>query len=102
MVVLTLSLFYLSVAEVQQLDHRAVRENSTETPQIKTACACAADIAGSQNNYQLAVLLRELEAKLRHTEKQLEDLRGEVKGKNIHNCRLSIAVVYIWFRYGCL
>ncbi len=40
----------------------------------------------SQENYgQVFAILRELEAKLRNTEKQLEDLRGEVQGKNIHN-----------------
>lgn len=81
---LTLSLFYISVAEAQQLGRRAGENNSTETPNIESACVCAADITGSEKNYcQLAVILRELEAKLQNTEKQLEELRAEVQGKNI-------------------
>ncbi|XP_033506755.2 complement C1q-like protein 2 [Epinephelus lanceolatus] len=78
--VLTLSLLYLGMAEVQQLDHRAEEGNSTEIPTIKPACLCAGDITGSQkNSCQLVVMLRELEAKLKNTEKHLEDLRGEVQ-----------------------
>ncbi|XP_044075231.1 complement C1q-like protein 4 [Siniperca chuatsi] len=80
---LTLSLFYLSVAEVQQLDHRAA-EGKREIPEIKPSCPCAGDITGSQENYcQLFVILRELETKLKNTEKQLEDLRGEVQGNQV-------------------
>lgn len=82
--VLTLSLFYLSVAEVQQLDHRAGEGNGTKINNIKPTCPFAGDITGSQKSYcQLFVNLKELEAKLKNTEKQLEDLRGEVQGKNI-------------------
>ena len=77
--VLTLSLFYLSVAEVQQLDQRAEEDNGTD---VEQASVCGGDVTGSRTNGQLVVILRELEAKLRNTEKQLEDLRGEVRGKN--------------------
>ena len=64
------------MADIQQLDQRAEEDNHTNV--------CGGDAAGSQKNYfQLVVTLRELEARLRNTEKQLEDLRGEVRGKNI-------------------
>ncbi|XP_036939950.1 complement C1q-like protein 2 isoform X2 [Acanthopagrus latus] len=70
--VLTLSLFYLSVAEVQQLDQRAEEDNGTD---VEQASVCGGDVTGSQKNYcQLVVTLREQEARLRNTEKQLEDL----------------------------
>nr|XP_033505964.1 cerebellin-4-like [Epinephelus lanceolatus] len=85
--VLTLSLLYLGMAEVQQRDHRAEEGNSTEIPTIKPACLCAGDVTGSQkNSCQLVVMLRELEAKLKNTEKHLEDLRGEVQA-----CRGKVA-----------
>ena len=77
--VLTLSLFYICMA-----DHRAESGNSAQIPNMDPACVCAGDVAGSQkNNCHLVVTLRDLEARLRNTEKQLEDLRGEVRGKNI-------------------
>jgi len=74
--------FYLSAAEVQLVEHRAGEENITETLTVssKPACFCAADI--ESQNYIL-VLLRELEAKLQNTEKQLEDLRREVQGDKV-------------------
>ncbi|XP_036939948.1 complement C1q-like protein 2 isoform X1 [Acanthopagrus latus] len=78
--VLTLSLFYLSVAEVQQLDQRAEEDNGTD---VEQASVCGGDVTGSRTNSQLVVILRELEAKLRNTEKQLEDLRGEVRGNRV-------------------
>ena len=80
LVVLIPSLFYLCVAEVQQLDQRAEEDNGTN---VEQASVCGGDVTGSQNYWQLVVILRELEAKLQNTEKQLEDLRGEVRGKNI-------------------
>ncbi|XP_049888903.1 complement C1q-like protein 2 [Epinephelus moara] len=68
------------MAEVQQRDHRAEEGNSTEIPAIEPACLCAGDVTGVQkNSCQLVVMLRELEAKLKNTEKHLEDLRGEVQ-----------------------
>ncbi|XP_068557594.1 cerebellin-1-like [Cebidichthys violaceus] len=82
--VLTLSFFYLSVAEVQRLDHRAGESNSTESPNIEPSGICSCDMTGSQkNSCQLVVILRELESKLKNTEKQLEDLRKEVQGKRV-------------------
>ncbi|XP_067461805.1 complement C1q-like protein 2 [Thunnus thynnus] len=79
---LTLSFCYLSVAEVQLVDHRAGEENTTEIPSSEPECFCAADdITGYKKNFW--VILRELEAKLKSTEEQLEDLRGEVQGKRV-------------------
>ncbi|KAM8728485.1 cerebellin-4-like [Acanthopagrus schlegelii] len=78
--VLTLSLFYLSVAEVQQLDQRAEEDDGTN---VEQASVCGGDVTGSKTNGQLVVILRELEAKLRNTEKQLADLRGEVRGNRV-------------------
>lgn len=75
-VVFSLSFFWLSVAEVQQLDQRGEEANNTLSPSIKSACSCAHDI--------LFVILRKLEAKLQNTEKQLDDLRAAVQGKNMH------------------
>ncbi|XP_059201128.1 complement C1q-like protein 2 isoform X2 [Centropristis striata] len=73
--VLTFSLVYLSVADVQQLDHRAGEDNGTEIPNMEKASACAGGLTGS--------ILRELETKLKNTEKQLEDLRGVVQGNRV-------------------
>ncbi|TDH05501.1 hypothetical protein EPR50_G00122970 [Perca flavescens] len=75
--VLTLSLFYLSVAEVQQLDDQAEQVPSMEIPNVERTCPCAGDVTGSQIN------LRDLEAKLKNTEKQLEDLTREVRGNSV-------------------
>lgn len=81
--VLTVSLFYLCVAEVSQLDGQAGEANPTESPVINAACS-----AGNEKNYiQLALMLKELEAKLKDTEKQFEkklaNLRLEIQGKII-------------------
>ncbi|XP_030259455.1 complement C1q-like protein 2 [Sparus aurata] len=80
LVVLIPSLFYLCVAEVQQPDQRAEEDNGTN---VERASVCGGDVAGSQNYWQLVVILRELEAKLQNTEKQLEELRGEVRGNRV-------------------
>ena len=78
-------LFYLSVAEDLQLDQGEGEDNSTTILNFEPTCACADDTTGSQqgNSFQFFVVLRELEAKLKNTEKQLEDLRQEVRGTNI-------------------
>nr|XP_046264106.1 complement C1q-like protein 2 [Scatophagus argus] len=70
-VVLALSFSCFSVVEVQPLDHEAGEGNSTEIHSI------------DENGCQLAVILRELEAKLRNTEKQLQDLRQEFQGNRV-------------------
>lgn len=88
---LTLSLFYLCVAEVQQPDDQAGEINNSKNSNTESACVYAGNVTESQkNNCQLVVILRELEAKLRSTEKQLDDLRREVRGKNILNIHKSI------------
>lgn len=88
---LTLSLFYLCVAEVQQPDDQAGEISNSKNSNTESACVCAGNVTESQqNNCQLVVILRELEAKLRSTEKQLDDLRREVRGKNILNIRKNI------------
>lgn len=79
--VLGLSFFYLCVAEVQQLDQQGEEENSTVSNSIEPACTADCDKTGSQeSNFQL---LGDLEAKLKNAEKQLDDLRRTVQGKNI-------------------
>ncbi|XP_010794040.1 complement C1q-like protein 4 [Notothenia coriiceps] len=73
-----------SAAEVQQLDDQEGGSSASGTPNIESARDCAGDIIGSQNNCcQFFVILRQLEAKLKNTEKQLEDLRGEVRGQRV-------------------
>ncbi|XP_019117718.1 complement C1q-like protein 2 [Larimichthys crocea] len=68
---LTFFLFCVAVAEVQQPVHNVrVRKRSISQGSEKTNC-------------QLILILRELEAKLRNTEKQLEDLRAEVRGTRV-------------------
>ncbi|XP_031136844.2 complement C1q-like protein 4 [Sander lucioperca] len=82
--VLTLSLFYLSVAEVQQLEYQAEQGPSIEIPNVERACPCADDVTGSQKNRcHLFDILRDLEAKLKNTEKQLEELKREVRGNGV-------------------
>ncbi|KAM7379264.1 hypothetical protein PAMP_004829 [Pampus punctatissimus] len=73
---LTLSFCYLSVAEVQLAEHR--EENTTETPSSEPACFGTDDILKN-----FLVILREQEAELKNVKKQLEDLRGEVRGNRI-------------------
>lgn len=80
---LTLSFCYLSVAEVQLVEHQAGEENAAEIHSSEPACFCAGDLTGSQKS--IWVILRDLEAKLENTVKQLEDLRGEVQGKKNKN-----------------
>ncbi|XP_038574113.1 complement C1q-like protein 2 [Micropterus salmoides] len=81
---LTLFLFYLCVAEAQQLVTGAGESNSKEIPKIKSPSPRAGDIIGSRENCcQLGAFLRELEAKLKNTEKQLEDLKGVIQGNRV-------------------
>uniref|UniRef100_UPI0037E80719 complement C1q-like protein 4 n=1 Tax=Semicossyphus pulcher TaxID=241346 RepID=UPI0037E80719 len=83
-VALALSLFYLSVAEVQALQQLDQDDNCTKIPDIEPACVCADDPAVSQEKYyQLVIILRELKARQKNTESQLEDLRAEVKGNRV-------------------
>lgn len=85
LMVLTLSVFCLSVtaaqqkhvAEVQQQKHQAGEDKNGASVERGSACA-----ANQQNCCQL-VFLRELEDKVRNTEKQLEDLRREVRGTRV-------------------
>lgn len=83
--VLTVSLFYLCVAEVSQLDGQAGEANPTESPVINSACPCAEETAG--NYIQLALMLKGLEAKLKDTENQFEkklaNLRSEIQGSRV-------------------
>lgn len=81
---LTFSLFYLCVAEVQQQDNQAGECKGTKIRNVEIAFACADDTTESQvSNCQPALILRELEAKPKNTEEQFEDVRGEVKCKTI-------------------
>uniref|UniRef100_A0A3Q0R712 Cerebellin 7 n=1 Tax=Amphilophus citrinellus TaxID=61819 RepID=A0A3Q0R712_AMPCI len=82
--VLILSLFYLCVAELSQLDGETGEADTTESPIIKPACPCAGDTISD-----LVLMLKELEAKLKNTEKQLEEkwenLRSGIPGKDTLN-----------------
>ncbi|KAM7400733.1 hypothetical protein PAMA_005089 [Pampus argenteus] len=73
---LTLSFCYLCVAEVQLVEHG--EENTTETPISESACFGSDDILKN-----ILVILREQEAELKNTKKQLEDLREEVRGNRV-------------------
>ncbi|XP_037315480.2 cerebellin-4-like [Pungitius pungitius] len=78
--VLTFSLFYLSLAEEHQRDHNDPESKSTQIPGIIRS----SNITGSKESpSQLFAILRELESKLRNTEKQIEDLRKEVQGNRV-------------------
>ncbi|KAK2822340.1 hypothetical protein Q5P01_022405 [Channa striata] len=77
-IVLSFSFFYLCVAEVQQLDQK------DENGGIEPACDGGIDQTEDNKRYvQLSSSLRELEAKLKNTEEQLQDLRGSVQGKKV-------------------
>lgn len=97
--VLTVSLFYLCVAEVSQLDGQAGEANPTESPVINSACPCAEETAG--NYIQLALMLKGLEAKLKDTENQFEkklaNLRSEVQGKIIpYSCEFLFHLFHVF------
>ncbi|XP_061587097.1 cerebellin-4-like [Cololabis saira] len=74
---LTLSLLQLCVAEIS--NNQAEKANHTEGTSTQAACSCAADTTWNQKSYcQLFDIIKELEAKLKNTEKQLEDLASKV------------------------
>ena len=79
MVVLGLLLFTLCVAEDLQLDQQAGDTESIHSPSIESACHCESQ---NLNDYFLNAL-KELEAKQRNSEIELEDLRRELKGKSV-------------------
>ncbi|XP_034558780.1 complement C1q-like protein 2 [Notolabrus celidotus] len=82
--VAVLTLFLCSVAEVQLLQQPVQEVNCTKIPDIDPACVCADDIAGGyEKHYPLIAILKELQDKLSNTEKQLEDLRAEVRGNQV-------------------
>ncbi|XP_047445633.1 complement C1q-like protein 4 [Mugil cephalus] len=71
-----LSLFYLCVADIQQLDDQA--------PTIKAAPSGDAVTSERQNNQcEFVVVLRQLEAELRNTQEQLDNLRSQVEGGRV-------------------
>uniref|UniRef100_UPI0037E75FA4 cerebellin-4-like n=1 Tax=Semicossyphus pulcher TaxID=241346 RepID=UPI0037E75FA4 len=76
--VLVLSLFYLSVAKAQKLDHAEEEGNDLQTSNIDPAMA-----GNLKDNIPIFIPLKELEAKIRNTERQLEDLRREVRGNRV-------------------
>ncbi|XP_062260945.1 complement C1q-like protein 2 [Platichthys flesus] len=78
MVVLGLSLFTLCVAE-DHLDQQAEDTHSIQSPSIDSACHCESQ---NLNDYILSAL-KELEAKQRFTEIEIEDLRSELKGNQV-------------------
>lgn len=81
---LALSLCYLSVAEVQELDPLAGQENVPNIPGSRPNLSGAGDPAESQNNYcDVSTCLIKPEARLQDIEKQLQDLRRSIQGKNI-------------------
>ncbi|XP_053293147.1 complement C1q-like protein 2 [Pleuronectes platessa] len=78
MVVLGLSLFTLCVAE-DHLDQQAEDTKSIQSPSIDSARHCEIQ---KSNDYILSAL-KELEDKQRFTEKEIEDLRKELKGNKV-------------------
>ncbi|XP_067384891.1 complement C1q-like protein 2 [Channa argus] len=79
--VLSLLFFYLCLAEVQQLDQQEEEGKSTESVGIEQACPC--DKIVDQKYIQVFSIIKELEAKLKNTEEQLEALRVGVQGKKV-------------------
>ncbi|CAJ1072141.1 complement C1q-like protein 2 [Xyrichtys novacula] len=71
------SLLSLIVAEVEQHEHQEEEDNSTQIPDYLT------DVQEKNVNVQIFVILRELEDKLRDIERQLVDLRREVRGNQV-------------------
>ncbi len=79
---LTFSLFYLSVAEVQQLDEKAGEESSTKIANIKPDSVSSRNTTDSQkSDGQLFAAVKLLEYRLNIVEKELEDLRKEAQGR---------------------
>ncbi|XP_074545338.1 complement C1q-like protein 2 [Halichoeres trimaculatus] len=79
-----LTLFLLSLAEIRSLQLPDQEANCTEIPNNEPLCVCADGTEGSyERNYPLIAILKELQVKLRKTEKQLEELRAEVKGNQV-------------------
>ncbi|XP_060939595.1 complement C1q-like protein 2 [Limanda limanda] len=79
MAVFVFSLFTLCVAEVLHLDQQAEDTNSTQRASIESAHHCECQ---NLNEYFLRAL-KELEDKQRFTEKDIEDLRGQLQGNKV-------------------
>ena len=81
------------MANVQLEELQAGGKDTTEIPSSEPACFCSGGgITGCNKN--VWVILRDLEAKLKDTEKKLEDLRGEVKGKNITELQYRLSFCF--------
>ncbi|CAJ1072142.1 complement C1q-like protein 4 [Xyrichtys novacula] len=72
-VLVAVSLLSLIGAEVEQHEHQEEEGGTTQVPKYLTA------VQANNVNVQIFVILRELEDKLRDTERQLADLRREVR-----------------------
>lgn len=82
--VLTLCLFSLSVGEVQQLDPHTQLGNNIEIANIIPTSDCAGNATVTQEAFcKLATTVKELQDKVTNIEKELEDLKKEVKGKQV-------------------
>lgn len=94
MALLTFPLFYLCVAEVQQLENRAGVCNNTQIRNIDIVLSCAGGTAVSQGNCEPILTLNEPKAKVKNTEEQSRRLRGEARGKTVH---FSGYMLLSWF-----
>ncbi len=75
---LTFSLLYLGVAEVQQLDHQAGEGSSIKIVDIEPVSVYSGDTAGSQENYcQLAATVKELKDKLKNRRRRRLKVRTD-------------------------
>ncbi len=92
---LILGLFYLGEAQVQPMDHQAEEGKSTKMPEIELACDCS----GNSSDCQLVVTPKELEAKMKNTDPQLENQSEVVRGKNIRHLSYGIYVSVVCLLY---
>lgn len=94
---LTFPLFYLCVADVQQLESRAGVCNSTQIRDINIVLSCAGGTAVSQGNCEPILTLNE--PKVKDAEEQSRGLRGQAQGKTVH---FSGYMLLLWFLNGLI
>lgn len=81
---LTFSLFYLCVAEVQQLENPAGVCNNTQIHNIEIVLSCAGGTIVSQGNCEPVLNLNKPETKVKNAEEQSRGLHRESQGKTVH------------------
>ena len=101
---ISVALFILSLLELYATEisnHQAEKANSSEGSSLEPSCSCAADATGNQRSYcELLVIIKELEAKLKNTEKQLADLASKIQGKKcIFRVRGSDCILNVYYNH---